>query len=89
MESAKTLSGGSIASLSDGYGNHISTAFPILFSNGICDSHHPKPNKRRKERPSLSIGQRIWRIKEECLAEVVSEENRRLSGNHDSFVPCE
>ncbi|GAB5579169.1 cytospin-A isoform X1 [Prionailurus iriomotensis] len=36
----------------------------------------------RKERPSVRLGERIWRIKEECFAEVVSEENRRLSGHN-------
>lgn len=36
----------------------------------------------RKEGPSLSAGKGVRRLQEERLAEVVSEENGRLPGNH-------
>ena len=35
----------------------------------------------RKEGSSVGLGERIWGFQEERLAEVVSEENRGLSGN--------
>lgn len=49
---------------------HFNFGFLIFTSQG------------RKEGPSLSVGEGIWRVQEERFAEVVSEENRRLPGNH-------
>lgn len=39
------------------------------------------------EGPPVCAGQGVWRLQEECAAEVVSEENGRLSGTCGSFSP--